>query len=305
MAVRSRKNLPKNLDILKAEVEAFAQRYGQTENPYLVAVHSGLDEGFVSPEIAGLDPLTYLPSRPKLEVGRRLRLARILAALRNILIFLPVALTWAAVGEATKAFNVFVLQNAGTPANFLQFWQDGYGVLDRFWSIGSIATLDFYLVLLIIVLTALVAFFQGSGQDSRSQLLSEFMDERVALALRIATLKLQFGAPTAQDIPKDVARSIRELRLLLAKLEAGKDLEGAGKQVAKQVDSVRALTTKLDQLSNSLTESSKAVKTSLFSITKSSETVVGLVKKDAETLASVSEKLAAKAFRARASRRNK
>jgi len=297
--------LEQNLAILKADVEAFAQRFGQTENPYLVAIHDGLEQGFVSPEIIELDPLSYLPARPKIDSGKRLRVARILAAVRNVLIFVPVAITWAAVGEATKAFNIFVLQNAGTPANFLQFWQDGYGVLDPFWSIGSIATLDFYLVMLIILLTAVVAFVQASGQDSRSRDIENFTDQRVALALKLSSLKLQFATPTAQDLPKDLARSIRELRKLLAKLEAGKQLEGAGIQVAKQVSSVAALTSRLAELSRSFQDSSKSMKASLVEITKSSLSAAVSIKKDAEKLASTSQNLRAKATKFGVSGRKK
>lgn len=287
--------LTEKLTVLREEIETFAQRFGQTENPYLVAMHDGLEQGYVSPEMIALDPLNYLPARPKLDAGKRIRSARFLAAIRNVLIFVPVAITWAAVGEATKAFNIFVLQNAGTPANFLQFWQDGYGVLDTFWSIGSIATLDFYLVMLIIVLTGVIAFLQSSGQDSRNKELAFFMDQRVALALKLSSLKLQFADPTVQEIPQDVARSIRELRLLLAKLEAGKQLEGAGKQVAKQVSSAAALTTKLAELSGSMKESSKVMGASLAAITKSSRSAASSIKKDAEKLASTSENLKAKA----------
>ena len=170
---------------LASEIQDWAAAYGHTQDPYLTELHRSLTEGVEKEYLASLDPMDYLPNFDAQHSSRALQWSRFLAGFRNIIIFVPVALTWAAVSVATTAFNTFVQQNSGTPVNFLQFWQDGYGLLDHFWSIGEVARLDFLIVAMVILLTALVAGLQNRGQVQATQATRLFAQNRRALAIQI------------------------------------------------------------------------------------------------------------------------
>jgi hypothetical protein len=107
---------------------------------------------------AELDPFEFLPFPSALGSAKKNRVLDNLTVLRNVLVFAPVALTWAAVGEATKAFEKFTAENSTAVVNFLEFWQNGFGVLDAKWRISEVARFDFILILLVIVLTLFISF---------------------------------------------------------------------------------------------------------------------------------------------------
>jgi len=132
-------------EVLRDSLTAWANKHGFLNDPYVVGLTAALDTRRNLSMWATLSPLEYLP-RPEAK-GRRLRLIKFITLVRNTLIFAPVALTWAAVGKATTAFGIYVGDNAGAVVNFLEFWQNGYGVLDKKWTLGNVATLDFILII--------------------------------------------------------------------------------------------------------------------------------------------------------------
>jgi hypothetical protein len=252
-------------------VQRFAVRYGHIQDPYLVQLNDALESGRNLANISILSPAKYLPTRSKAKPSSKLGIARLIAGVRNVLIFVPVALTWAAVGEATIAFNEFVQRNSGTPANFLQFWQDGYGVLDPFWSIGNIATVDFYLVSVIIVMTGFVASLQAVGQREKNQLFAQFEIDRRELAMRIEFSRYAMRPGTAQELPGDISAALRELRTSLARAQSGKEMAAAAKQLERQIQSANLAISKMQGFAVSLERSAKAVTAALTQITKTAQ----------------------------------
>jgi hypothetical protein len=268
----TRKTLDQDLreDVL-VSLQRFATRYGHTQDPYLVRLSDALETGGDIQTISILDPASYLPTRSRIQTGKRLRLSRLIAGIRNVLIFVPVALTWAAVGEATIAFNEFVQRNSGTPANFLQFWQDGYGVLDPFWAIGNIATIDFYLVTAIILMTGTVALMQASGQREKDRQFAEFEVDRRELALQIEILRYSRRPARTSEIPADLSSALRELRITLAKAQSGKEMLAASKQLERQTQIASAAISKIQSFATSLERNTRAISKALNDITKSTE----------------------------------
>jgi hypothetical protein len=183
-------------EALREKIRSWATVNGQNNDPYVVGLFNALESGQDLPFWSTLSPLQYLPNFGQLKASNGQSLGKFLAALRNVIIFLPVALTWAAVGEATRAFNEFIQKNAGTPANFLQFWQDGYGVLDKFWSIGNVATVDFVIVALVIILTSIVAVLHNQSQAEQAGLANRFNNSRRALAIEIEQFLITYRSPT-------------------------------------------------------------------------------------------------------------
>jgi hypothetical protein len=269
----------------------FAQKYGHTADPYLTKLSDALDTNINLDRMLSLAPLEYLPGRPLKTGNNSLQSARLIAGIRNVLIFVPVALTWAAVGEATKAFNEFVQQNSGTPANFLQFWQDGYGVLDPFWSIGNIATIDFILVAAVIAMTGYVAVVQGGGQRQRERMSYVFEYERRELAIAIEALRFQQAGATRDDLPKDISKALRELRAALAKAQSAKEIDMAAKKLARQVELAGAASSRMREFSTGLESNSKSIAEAITRITKSTDLAARQVAKGSGQLGVTASKI--------------
>ena len=124
---------------------------------------------------------------------------------------LPVALTWIAVSKATSAFSLYTSKNSIAVVNFLEFWQNGYGVLAKEWTIGRIAFLDFLLILLVIVLTLLTAYLSRRNQNNREDAIGELDHERTALALDISAYLFAKQAVTPLTMNANMATALRQL----------------------------------------------------------------------------------------------
>lgn len=256
------KNNPEEILALQASLQAWAQAFGHTQNSYVVGLNASLENKRELEFWQSLDPLEYLPSFNPMRSTSILKIVRLLAGIRNIIIFVPVALTWAAVAEATKAFNEFILQNSGTPANFLQFWQDGYGLLDPFWRIGSIAELDFILVAIVIVLTSIVSVMQARGQNIAQVESVEFVNSRTTLALEINSSLYDYRTIQSGSVSAEVAKSVKSLRSALAN---GQSLEKPYGRLSKNVSEAAtqvksasgSLKTQLNSLQREITKAEK------------------------------------------------
>jgi hypothetical protein len=162
--------------------------HGIDSDPYIDGLLQGLnlDENL---EIwASLNPMEYLP-RPDAEANSVFhRVLFSLALIRNALVFSPVALTWFAISKATSAFSAYTTDNSLTVVNFLDFWENGYGVLSKSWSLSRVATLDFQIILVIISLTVGIGFFEKKLKSKKEIELGEIDNERVKIAVAIVTL---------------------------------------------------------------------------------------------------------------------
>lgn len=170
-------------EVLRDSLSAWANKNGFSSDPYVIGLTAALDKRRNLSMWATLSPLEYLP-RPEAQ-GRRSRIIKFITLVRNTLIFAPVALTWAAVGKATSAFGIYVGENSGAVVNFLEFWQNGYGVLDKNWTIGHIATLDFFLILAVIFLIVFLHFANDREREDRMKAEVGLDNERLALGISL------------------------------------------------------------------------------------------------------------------------
>jgi len=221
---------------LTQSINDWAEAFGHSSDPYLQSLISDMEAGRNLEYWASVDPIEYLPNSDSVTSIPILRWARLASGARNIIIFLPVALTWAGVSQATTKFNDFVKSNEGTPANFLQFWQDGYGLLDDFWKIGSIAMLDFMLVALVILLSAFVAVAQTRGQMHASRLSASFSRERRLLGLKIKIYLFAHKTVSVAQVPGDVQKSVEALKVAMRDMQAV--VEGLKKSTSKLGETV-------------------------------------------------------------------
>jgi hypothetical protein len=226
---------PQAVDQLVGSINAWVSRHNLQSDPYLSGLVKAIEEKKDLHIWAELDPTEYLP-HPEASSGSRTdRLVRILTVIRNVLVFAPVALTWAAVGEATSAFSKYIAENGADVVNFLDFWQNGYDVLAEEWRIGNVARLDFYIVLLVIALTLYVS--RGSYKaDALREAEEAVIDrERLALAIEIHAALHDKRKITTVTMNASLAGSISRLVTASNNLEdASKFIEKASRKLPKQ-----------------------------------------------------------------------
>lgn len=184
---------------------------------------------------AELDPFEFLPMPVAGKSHKKNRLIENLTILRNVLVFAPVALTWAAVGEATTAFEKYVAANDTAVVNFLEFWQNGYEVLPAFWRIGDVARLDFLIIAVVIGLTLFVSY---RGQRLLATEMAESIDiedSRQLMAAKLALFLVDKKKITNLTFNQSIAGSVQRLSSAATALDKStKEIAKVSKRLPKQ-----------------------------------------------------------------------
>ena len=207
MARPKRRNT--HLELLES-LETWSIHHGLGEDPYIQKLSKVILENRKFSYLASSSAVDHLPT-PKIK-GGRVNLLFSLVLLRNILIFLPVGLTWLAISQAAIAFNVFAKNNPKSIVNFLTFWQDGYGVLDSKWKLSHVAILDAVIMLLVIVLVFITTLLSKLNNQSLSRERNAIERERMSLALRIDEHLESKKAISNVSFNNEVARIVYNLR---------------------------------------------------------------------------------------------
>lgn len=200
------KKLEKNL-ILAELLEKWARKNNCINDAYVSNLIASLIKNENLAMWATTDPFNLLPY-PEIKRGSTLRrVTKTLTLWRNALVFAPVAFTWLAVGQATSAFQIYTDQNINATVNFLQFWQNGYGLLDEKWRIGTVAITDATLVFIVIALTISITYFSAKSRELNFEEEKMVIQDRlhVAIAIKeylhtkqtISKLSLNQGVATA------------------------------------------------------------------------------------------------------------
>ncbi len=196
---------------------SWASKYKVLSDPYVAGLLAALEQRRNLSMWATLSPLEYLP-QPTAHAGKS-RLLFWVTLLRNTLIFAPVALTWSAVGHATTAFGIYVGENTGSVINFLEFWQNGYGVLSQTWTIGHIATLDFIMIAMVIVLIAFL-HFANERERLRFRKAEDLADtERMAIAISLHSYLFDKRSTSNVKMNENLATATQDLLRTSSSLE--------------------------------------------------------------------------------------
>lgn len=198
----------------------WSSRHDLQGDPYLNSITQAIAANNSLELYSTLDPQTHLP-RPLSKVGRSfIRTARTVAITRNSLVFLPVAFTWKAVSESTRAFSEFLAINSAAPVNFLEFWQNGYGILDPKWRIATVAEIDFWIIIAIILMTLFASLAVSYGQDLDNRNQEELDKERevVVFALKSYLYTPDVSSPAAMD--ESLRNSLRNLNAVTQSLSS-------------------------------------------------------------------------------------
>jgi hypothetical protein len=162
--------------------------------------------------LSEIDSLEHFPKYAKSASQRKDKLILTLTVIRNVAVFVPVALTWSAVSHATAGFAKYVEENPDTVANFLEFWQNGYGYLSPEWTIGTVANLDFLIIMVVIFLTLYISLATNKDKQKRAAVASSFNDERLSLALEVREFLHDKRRITNVTMNQSLASAIQNLK---------------------------------------------------------------------------------------------
>jgi hypothetical protein len=226
---------PQAVDQLVGSINAWIARHNLQSDPYLNGLVTAIENKKDLHIWAELDPTEYLP-HPEAKAGSATdRLVRLLTVIRNVLVFAPVALTWAAVSEATSGFSEYIAANGADVVNFLDFWQNGYDILGEEWKIGNVARLDFIIVVIVIALTLYVSRGSYKAEVLRNAAEDEIDRERLALAIEIHTALHDKRKITTVNMNASLAGAISRLVAATNNLEdASHIIEKASRKLPKQ-----------------------------------------------------------------------
>ena len=197
--------------ILADLIERWCRKYGFLSDPYTSRLMFALRENQNLSMWSTVDPFNLLPY-PTPSLGANMRKAgSFLSTVRNALVFAPVAFTWLAVGQATSAFQLFVEKNVNATVNFLEFWQNGYGVLDEKWRISTVALTDAVIVFIVIILSIVSNYLENKGSLQNESEDHALLDERTELALAIKDYLFNKQTVSKLSLNQGVASAIENL----------------------------------------------------------------------------------------------
>jgi hypothetical protein len=202
---------PPPAQLLRNSIQSWAIAYGVERDIYVNQIQEALEARKNWPMWASLDPLEFLPHPGVGTEVRFKRLLFIITVIRNGLVFTPVALTWLAISKATAAFAIFSTKNPNGVANFLDFWEKGYGILGKEWAIGNVAFLDFLIILVIITMTVATTILGRQIEDARERRLNEIDEARTTIALEISEFFFDKQRITDVTMNQGLAKAVRDL----------------------------------------------------------------------------------------------
>ena len=226
---------PQAVDQLAGRLSEWIVRHNLQSDPYLNGLVAAIESKKDLHIWAELDPNDYLPHPITTAGFAKARLVRIFTVIRNVLVFAPVALTWAAVSAATSGFSQYIKENGADVVNFLDFWQNGYGILGNEWKIGNVARLDFIIVVIVIALTLYVSQVGHTVEEIKNAAEDAIDSERLALAIEIHAALHDKRKITAVTMNASLAGAISRLVTATGNLEdAAKFVEKASRKLPKQ-----------------------------------------------------------------------
>jgi len=297
----------------------WAQEIGELDDPYVKGLTAAVARRDDLSVWASLDPLELLPVSKSKSWNRLGQISNVISAIRNILVFVPVLLTWYAIGKSLDAFGTFTKiyadQNPGESRefSFVGFWQDpndyaskylqnagaaGKNLLSESLWIGEVARLDALIILFIILLTAVSGALTWFSENRESIALEKSDRRRVEVGLAIASSLHGKRQANPESISEALAEALNDLT------QAARDVNETASRLEKASLGVESLTPKIEIL-NSHTEQlvaqtatsvSKAVSDLVASVQSLNSSVGGnvttLFTEAANTLEEVSKQLA-------------
>lgn len=242
-----------NLELANS-LNSWSQKNLVQDDVYVKSLAESLETGIGLQSLAQYDATQTLP-HPENSAGlRESRYSETLISFRNILVFVPVAFTWAGISQATAAYSEYTAANPNTIVNFFDFWENGYGVLSKFWTLSSITRIGFLLLSLIIVASIVIAVLQKTSSTQKREAEEIIAKERFRLGFEINQYLFQFKTITPVTLNQNSLAAVRELKatsVATAKIVKSAEKSAAeisrGSVIRKQLDSIKNLIEKLEK----------------------------------------------------------
>lgn len=251
MATKKVKN--QNLELAQS-LSLWGVKHQVEDDIYLSSLTESLQSGMGLQSLAQYDATQTLP-HPEITAGsREISVAENLISVRNILVFVPVAFTWAGISQATAAYSTYTAVNPNTIVNFFDFWENGYGVLDKFWTLSSITRIGFLLLTLIIVASSAIAVLQKKAMKQKRVSERETDKERFELGFRVNHFLFQFKSITPVELNQNSLAAVRELKatsVAVSKIIKSSEKNAAelarGSIIRQQLDGIKKMIEKLQK----------------------------------------------------------
>lgn len=257
------------------ELGVWARENGSEDDPYVQGLTAAVNQRTDLGMWAAIDPLQVLPE-PNAGTSRLSNVVRWLTVLRNVLVFLPVALTWMAISRATSEYRDWTPKVDVTPAageftaqekNFLDFWSNGYGVLDKKWTIPEIGRLDFLIIMVVILLALVISYLNNRAHSLDARTLQNSEAQRTAIGIKIRRSLHGKREASPDSIAESLADALADLT------QTTRDMAEVAARLERSSSGVEALTPQMEKLNSVVStfagQTSQTVSTAVSSLAAS------------------------------------
>jgi hypothetical protein len=232
----------RELQDISGKINAWAQANGLGESSVINDLVSDLLGRTNWSYWSDLDADQILPPLPLIKTRKLNNWYRRLIFSRNLLVFLPVTITWIAIAEASSAFSQYIAENPGNLVNFLQFWQDGYGYLSSIWRLSNIAFIDFLILTFIMVLTIFLHLIGNKSEKSELVAMQSFSKDRNNLCKEIYVFFQKNQKVTPLSMNRVLATALRDLSKSAENLERmTRELSKSTRGLPNQIETLKQL----------------------------------------------------------------
>lgn len=232
-----------------ATVSEWSRKWNVDDDPYVSGLVAALGRRDNMTMWASLDPMEMLPDPEIRSGGLMKRIARVLTVIRNVLVFVPVALTWLSIQHATEAFGEFLEDNPGLETSFLQFWQSpGDAYLADHWRIQDIARLDAIIILVIVLATLVANTLESRHRAVNFSVGREMQKERTRVGLMIAESLQGNKSASPESITESLALALNDLS------QAARDVSLAAARMEAASVGIDSLSPRIENLNGRITD---------------------------------------------------
>jgi hypothetical protein len=263
----------------------WAVKHNELDDPYVGGLLKAIDRRSDLTMWASLNPLDVLPHPTVTHDAWIRRAATIAISLRNVLIFVPVLLTWLSIGLAVSAYRDYFDSGSSenNEVNFLQFWSDPEkGDLSSFWRIGDVSRHVAILISLIVILTLAHGLLSSRAQAIRNREAVILEKSRLQVALVLANALHGKRQANPESIGEALAEALNDLT------QAARDVHEAASKLEETSLGVAALNPHVETLNTNAQEffdqTGKQMVTSIRELVNSVESLNSSVAGNVSTL---------------------
>jgi hypothetical protein len=230
-----------------AEMNTWAKQWEVSEDPFVKGLNEAIQQNNDLGMWSSLDPTQLLPDMPD-QTTIFHRIGNALATLRNVLVFLPVAITWLGISKATEAYSTWTPKakpdEFTSEKNFLDFWADGKKVLPNWATLPEIGKLDFLIIVVIILMSLVSTALISRGDKANEDLRQVFESERLTVAIRIRRALHGKREASPESIATSLADALADLN------QTTRDMAEVAARLEASTAGVTALTPQIEKLND-------------------------------------------------------